>query len=71
MMLINECPTIECDWVVQRRRRAVATVATAGIVGVVLVGAAAGYWIVNMGGASGASDATQQQTTPTQQEAPR
>jgi uncharacterized protein involved in exopolysaccharide biosynthesis len=61
--------TLESDRVALRRRRAIATVATAGIVGVVLVGAVAGYWMVNRGGGGGAATPTQSPTT--QQEAPQ
>jgi hypothetical protein len=61
--------TLESDRVALRRRRAITTVATAGIVGVVLVGAVAGYWIVNRGGGGGAATPTQSPTT--QQEAPQ
>jgi polysaccharide chain length determinant protein (PEP-CTERM system associated) len=61
--------TLESDRVALRRRRAIATVATAGIVGVVLVGAVAGYWMVNRGG--GGDAATPAQSPTTQQEAPQ
>jgi len=53
--------TLESDRVAQRRRRAMATVAAAGIVGVVLLGAAAGYWAVNGPGFGSQEEAAQPQ----------
>jgi hypothetical protein len=51
--VLGQIPAIlmESDKVAQRRRRVLATAATAGIVTVTLLGAAAGYWMVNGGGA--------------------
>jgi polysaccharide chain length determinant protein (PEP-CTERM system associated) len=51
--VLGQIPAIlmESDKVAQRRRRVLATVATAGVVSVTLLGAAAGYWMVNGGGA--------------------
>jgi len=56
--------TLESDRVAQRRRRAITTVAAAGIVGVVLLGAAAGYWAVNGPGFGGGEEARSRPPAP-------
>lgn len=57
---------LESDRVAQRRRRAVVAAATVAIVGVVLMGAAAGYFVVNgaPGWLSGGDEAEQSEPAP-------
>lgn len=53
--------TLESDRVSQRRRRAIGTAVAAAVVGVVLLGAVAGYMVVN-GGGLGFSDTEQSES---------
>lgn len=57
--VLAQIPAIlmESDKLAQRRRRVIAGVATAGIVTVTLLGAAAGYWVVNVRGGDTAAPA--------------
>jgi hypothetical protein len=59
--VLAQIPSIvlESDRVAQRRRRVLVSLATVAIVGVVLLGAAVGYYTVNGGGAGAAQPSGQ------------
>jgi hypothetical protein len=64
--VLAQIPAIlmESDKLAQRRRRVIAGVATAGIVTVTLLGAAAGYWVVNVRGGDAAVPAAAAPAAP-------
>jgi polysaccharide chain length determinant protein (PEP-CTERM system associated) len=64
--VLAQIPAIlmESDRLAQRRRRVIVTAATAGIVTVTLIGAAAGYWVVNVRGGDASAPAAAAPAAP-------